>query len=40
MIFDEFNKLVPRLSIFRAFLVYPKNLPEDEYTLLDKNNTY
>ena len=26
-----FDKLVPRLSIFRAFLVSPKNLPEDEY---------
>ena len=43
MIFDAFDKLVPRLSIFRAkmyaFLVSPKNLPEDEWTLLDKNNT-
>ena len=39
MIFDAFYKLVPRLSIFWAFLVSPKNLPEDEWTLLDKNNT-
>ena len=39
MIFDVFNKLVPRLSIFRAFPVSPKNLPEDDWTLLDKNNT-
>ena len=38
MIFVEFYKLVPRLSIFRAFLVSPKNLPRDEWTLLDKNN--
>ena len=37
--FDAFDKLVPRLSIFRAFLVSPKNLPEDDRTLLDKNNT-
>ena len=35
MIFDAFNKLVPRLSIFRAFPVSPK----DDWTFLDKNNT-
>ena len=29
MIFDAFDKLVPRLSIFCAFLVSPENLPED-----------
>ena len=39
MIFDAFDKLVPGLSIFRAFLVSPKNLLEDEWTFLEKNNT-
>ena len=39
MIFDTFGKLVPRLSILRTFLVSTKNLPEDDWTLLDKNNT-
>ena len=39
MVFDAFDKLVPRLSIFRAFLVSTKNLPDDDWTLLDKNNT-
>ena len=39
MIFVEFYKLVPRLSIFRACLVSPENLPEDDWKLLGKNNT-
>ena len=43
MTFDAFDKLVPRLSILRlkmyAFLVSPKNLPEDDRTFLEKNNT-
>lgn len=39
MIFDAFDKLVRRLCIFPAFLVSPKNLPEVDWTLLDKNNT-
>ena len=39
MIFDAFDKLVPRLSILRAFLVSPKNLLEEKWALLDKNST-
>ena len=39
MIFDAFYKLVSRLSIIRACLVSPENLPEDDWKLLDKNNT-
>ena len=43
MIFDAFDKLLPRLSIFLAkmytFLVSPKDLPEEDWTFLDKNHT-
>ena len=44
-IFDVLDKLLPRLSIFRGknlrLSTSPlvKNLPEDDWTLLDKNNT-
>ena len=34
MIFDAFDKLVPRLSLFRAFLVSPKSLTEDDLNTL------
>ena len=39
MIFDAFDKPIPKLSVFWAFLVSPKNLPEEDWTLLNKNNT-